>query len=166
MWPYDPVNNTISADCSYNVRYLEEVMTRLGLAGRWVYRNAADGKYYGAAKDSYEGADLFVNVSGCGWLRPEYLRIPKKIFLDSDPMFTQVALMSDKKDVIERIHAHDFHFTFAENIGASDCRIPTAGLRWLPMRQPIVLDWWTSDTTPARDVFTTVMNWVSYKGSE
>ena len=33
-WPYDPVNNTISADCSYNVRYLEAVMTRLGLGNQ------------------------------------------------------------------------------------------------------------------------------------
>src|ERR1043166_4045907 len=137
MWPYDPINVTISADCSYNVRYLSDVMNRLGLGDRWVYRNAADGKYYGAATNFCEGADVFLNVSGCGWLRPEYLRIPKKIFLDSDPMFTQVALASGKTDVVERIHAHDFHFTFAENIDASDCRIPTVGLEWIPTRQPI-----------------------------
>ena len=75
MWPYDPVNNTISADCSYNVRYLGDVMERLGLAGRWIYRNAADGSYHGAPVDVCSNADLFLNVSGCGWLRPEYLRI-------------------------------------------------------------------------------------------
>jgi hypothetical protein len=166
MWPYDPVKNTISEDCSYNVRYLEDVMTRLGLAGRWVYRNAADGKCYGAANDFCKGADLFVNVSGCGWLRPEYLAIPKKVFLDSDPMFTQVALVSGKQDVVERIRMHDFHFTFAENIGQSDCRVPMAGLNWIPTRQPVVLDWWTPATEPPRDVFTTVMNWVSYKPCE
>ena len=181
MWPYDPVNNTISADCSYNVRYLADVMNRLGLAGRWVYRNAADGSYHGASKNFCDGADIFLNVSGCGWLRPEYLRIPKKIFLDSDPMFTQVALVSGQQDVIERIHAHDFHFTFAENINAPNCRIPKAGLNWIPTRQPIVLDWWpvggsalpgaTGDSrarkgAPTDDKFTTVMNWVSYKSCE
>src|SRR5436309_1096962 len=162
MWPYDPVNDTISADCSYNVRYLEDVMTKLGLAGQWIYRNAADGTYYGASIDVCASADLFLNVSGCGWLRPEYLRIPKKIFLDSDPMFTQVALASGKQDVIERVNAHDFHFTFAENIEANDCHVPMAGLRWIPTRQPIVLDWFPRATDAPRDVFTTVMNWVSY----
>ncbi len=197
MWPYDPVGNTISADCSYNVRYLGDVMTKLGLAGHWIYRNAADESYHGVseadAKAFCASADVFLNVSGCGWLRPEYLRIPKKIFLDSDPMFTQVALESGQQDVIERIHAHDFHFTFAENIGAPDCRVPTAGLKWIPTRQPIVLDWWPSpspshvtlsegegsvpktaemlrqaqhDNNVVRDVFTTVMNWVSYKPCE
>ena len=151
MWPYDPIKNTISEDCSYNVKYLGEVMDRLGLGGRWIYRNAPDGSYHGVseaeAKTFCASADIFVNVSGCGWLRPEYLRIPKKIFLDSDPMFTQVALASGKQDVIDRIRAHDFHFTFAENIGAPDCRVPTTGLNWIPTRQPIVLDWWTTNNS-------------------
>ena len=187
MWTYDPIKNTISADCSYNVTYLRDVMEKLGLGDRWVYRNAPDASYHGVseveAKAFCDDSDVFLNVSGCGWLRPEYMRIPKKIFLDSDPMFTQIALTSGKQDVIERIHAHEFHFTFAENIGAPDCRIPAAGLRWLPTRQPIVLEWWTpssvAPTVPSgkpnapedgryytRNVFTTVMNWVSYRPSE
>jgi len=165
IWPYDPINNTISADCSYNVRYLGDVMNRLGLGDRWIYRNAADGKTYGASMDCCRDADVFLNVSGCGWPRPEYMAIPKTIFIDSDPMFTQVGLALGMKDVIERIGAHKYHFTFAENIHASDCRVPHGGLRWRTTRQPVVLDWWqpTPATGPA---FTTVMNWVSYKPSE
>ncbi len=170
MWPYDPIQNTVSADASYNVNYLRGVMEKLGLADRWIYRNAPDASYHGqteaAAKEICATADLYLNVSGCGWLRPEYLSIPCKIFLDSDPMFTQVALASGKQDVIDRIRAHDKHFTFAENIGAADCRIPNAGFTWIPTRQPVVLDWWELPTEPPRDVFTTVMNWVSYKNCE
>jgi len=169
-WPYDPVNATISADCSYNVRYLDAVMTRLGLGTQWIYRNAADGTYHGvsetAAKTFCASADLFVNVSGCGWLRPEYLAIPKKIFIDSDPMFTQIGLALGLPEVLDRIGAHDFHFTFAEHINAPDCRVPHGGLHWHPTRQPIVLDWFPVAPAPPRDVFTTVMNWVSYKPSE
>jgi hypothetical protein len=170
MWPYDPIKNTVSADCSYNIRYLSDVMNKFGLGDRWIYRNAADATYHGVSEAESKAfcasAEVFLNVSGCGWLRPEYLRIPKRIFLDSDPMFTQVALMSNKQDVIERIHAHDFHFTFAENINDSDCRVPKAGLHWIPTRQPIVLDWWPKSVAVPRDLFTTVMNWVSYKGCE
>ena len=169
-WPYDPINATISADCSYNVRYLSEVMQRLDLGNQWIYRNAADGTYHGVsettAKAFCASADLFVNVSGCGWLRPEYLAIPKKIFIDSDPMFTQIGLALGMQEVINRIGAHDFHFTFAEHINAPDCRVPHGGLKWIPTRQPVVLDWFPVPTTPPRDVFTTVMNWVSYKPSE
>ena len=169
-WPYDPVHSTISADCSYNVQYLKTVMTRLGLGNQWIYRNAADGTYHGvsetAAKEFCASADLFVNVSGCGWLRPEYLAIPKKIFIDSDPMFTQIGLALGLTEVIQRIGAHDYHFTFAEHINAADCRVPKGGLRWIPTRQPIVLDWFPVPSLPPRDVFTTVMNWVSYKPSD
>jgi hypothetical protein len=200
MWPYDPIKNTVSEDCSYNVKYLGDVMDRFGLGDRWIYRNAPDGSYHGRAEAEVKTicatANVFLNVSGCGWLRPEYLGIPKKIFLDSDPMFTQVALVSGKQDVIDRIRAHNFHFTFAENIDAPDCRVPATGFRWIPTRQPIVLDWWDAPLTlnpplapprrgtvesnspppkgsgvgrgekSPRDVFTTVMNWVSYKDCE
>lgn len=169
-WPYDPIHNTVSADCAYNVNYLRGVMEKLGLDGRWIYRNCPDASYHGHTQADAEkicaSADLFVNVSGCGWLRPEYAAIPRKVFIDSDPMFTQIGLLSAKKDVSDRVRAHDFHFTFAENIGQPDCRIPSAELRWIPTRQPIVLDWWPVAREQPRDVFTTVMNWVSYKGSE
>ena len=169
-WPYDPINATISADCSYNVRYLADVMTRLGLGNQWIYRNAADGTYHGVseavAKKFCAQADVFVNVSGCGWLRPEYLAIPKKVFIDSDPMFTQIGLALGLPEVVNRIGAHDFHFTFAEHINEPDCRVPHGGLHWIPTRQPIVLDWFPVAPLAPRDVFTTVMNWVSYKPSE
>jgi hypothetical protein len=39
-------------------------------------------------------------------------------------------------------------------------------VNWHPTRQPIVLDWWPKPTDAPRDVFTTVMNWVSYKPCE
>jgi len=170
MWPYDPIKNTISEDCSYNVDYLRGVMQKLGLADRWIYRSAPDASYHGRSeadvREICATADLYLNVSGCGWLRPEYVAIPCKVFLDSDPMFTQVALAAGKQDVLERIRAHDRHFTFAENFGAPDCRVPDAGFHWMPTRQPVVLDWWEAGPEPPRDVFTTVMNWVSYKSCE
>ncbi len=169
-WPYDPIQNTVSAECAYNVGYLRNVMDKLGLDGRWIYRNCPDASYHGltetAAKQICANADLFVNVSGCCWMRPEYASIRKKIFIDSDPMFTQVGLLNAKPDVLDRVKAHNVHFTFAEHIRADGCRIPSAGLNWIPTRQPIVLDWWPTSPTPPRDVWTTVMNWVSYKPCE
>jgi hypothetical protein len=166
-WPYDPINNTVTNDCSYNISYLRDVMAKLDLGDRWIYRNCPDERYYGVdadkAKQICATADLFVNVSGAAWLRPEYRAIPRRIFIDSDPMFTQIGLLSANADVLERVRAHDVHFSFAENIGQSDCRIPAAGFNWLPTRQPIVLDWWPMATESPRDVLTTVMNWVSYK---
>ena len=38
-------------------------------------------------------ADLFINLSGGSWFwRDEYATIPRKVFIDSDPVFTQLAI--------------------------------------------------------------------------
>jgi hypothetical protein len=169
-WPYDSAKQTYTEDCTSNVAYLRAIMQRFGLDGRWIYRNCPDSSYHGMteteARDICAHTDLFVNVSGCAWLRPEYRAIPKKIFIDSDPMFTQVSLINPKPRVLERVRAHDYHFSFAENIGQTDCLIPSVDFHWLPTRQPIILDWWPVQSVPPRNIFTTVMNWISYKPVE
>jgi hypothetical protein len=169
-WPYDPVQQTYTADSAYNVAYLRGVMDRLDLGDRWIYRNGATGAYHGHTADQVRhicaSTQLFLNVSGAGWLRPEYTGIRTKIFLDSDPMFNQIGLLNAGPQEQARVRAHDRHFTFAENIGQPDCRVPSAGFAWIPTRQPVVLDWFPPGTRAGRNVWTTVMNWVSYKASE
>jgi hypothetical protein len=53
-------------------------------------------------------------------------------------------------------------FTFGENIGQPDCRIPTGLFDWIPTRQPIVLDCFDPAQVPLsarRKVLTTVGSW-------
>jgi hypothetical protein len=70
---------------------------------------------------------------------------------------------------IAALDAHDTHFTFAENIGAPDCDIPVERYRWLPTRQPIVLDFWEHDQ-PLNQTYRTITTWhnkdkdVTYRG--
>ena len=53
-------------------------------------------------------------------------------------------------------------FTYGENVHRPECEMPTAGERWLPTRQPVVLDLWpvTGGANPSAPL-TTVMNWSS-----
>ena len=47
-----------------------------------------------------------------------------------------------------------------ENIGSPACTIPTGGLRWRPVRQPVVLEEWPALPHAADlDRFTTVASW-------
>jgi hypothetical protein len=65
------------------------------------------------------------------------------------------------------IRQHDVFFTFAENFGAADCRVPTGLFPWIPTRQPIVLDRFRSAAVPTggrRRVLTTVASWESTEG--
>jgi hypothetical protein len=166
-WPYDPVKQTITDDCTFNVNYLGTMMTSFGFGDRWIYRNGADGKFYGAgeaaARDLIKNADLLVNVSSAGWLRDYDFGVKHQMFIDGDPMFCQVGLLSPKNaDYAARVKAHDSHFTFGLNVGARDCLAPDVGIRWKHTVQPIALDWWPRQVDDGLDRFTTVMNWASY----
>ena len=173
-WAYDPVKMEPSADCSHNTAYLGRVMEKFGMGDRWIYRNGADETYHGVtnpaeAQKIIASADVLANVSGACWLRPESAAIPLKLFLDGDPMFTQIGLANDPdSEYAKRVASHERHFSFGLNIGQKDCEVPTAGLHWRPTVQPIALDYWNpaspAPTMPhiADGAWTTVMNWASY----
>ena len=155
-WAYDPVKEEPSADCTHNVTYLERIMRVFDMGDRWIYRNEADGKYYGItdekmAEKTIAEADVLVNVSGACWLRPVTAGIKTKLFLDGDPMFTHIRLTYDR-GYLDRVRAHERHFTFGLNIGKPRCKIPSAGIDWCPTVQPIALDWWERAlTSPKSD---------------
>ena len=85
-------------------------------------------------------ADLFINVSG-GSFFPEALS-PScvKLFIDTDPGYNQIILSERPSwsQNVERwcagVHAHDRHFTYAENFGHPDCTMPAAGIAWRKTR--------------------------------
>lgn len=170
VWAYDPVREEPSADCTRNVEYLARVMETAGFGGRWLYRNAADGRWHGTeaarARQLLHDARLLVNVSGACWLSEETQNISCKLFLDGDPLFTQAAMLkSPKTDA--HIRAHNAHFSFGLHIGHAGCRVPECGLRWWPTVQPIALEYWPAVSPPPEDApWTTVMNWSSYAGVE
>jgi hypothetical protein len=172
QWLYDPRAGTFSDDVTYNVGYLADTLARSAdeMRQRWALR-APNGTYHGmtlaAVKRFCDAADLFLNVSGACWLRDEYRGARRLAYLDSDPCYSQAKLLAvergkateDQEFSVGLIRAHSHFLTFAENIGAPDCQIPTCGLRWVPTRQPIVLDAWPRAFTPAARRYTTVMSW-------
>ena len=105
-------------------------------------------------------ADLLVNISGHLHCEPLFSRFRRKAYIDIDPGFTQFWHAASNPGA--RLAGHDFFFTIGENIGAADCSIPTNGIPWQPVRQPVVLDDWPvleSAATLARPRFTTVASW-------
>jgi hypothetical protein len=166
-WPYaldggfDGDDFTV-LDCGANVAYLARVMERFGLAGRWAYRCPIDGGWFGLSelkrREVIESANLLLNISSTVVRPAEYRAIPRLALVDSDPVFTQIKLARGQRDFRAVVDVHDVHFSFGECL--TD-RVPDTGHRWLPTRQPIILDQWHT-ASPDRGVFTTVMNWASY----
>jgi hypothetical protein len=172
QWLYDPRRHSFTDDVGFHVAHLAQTLSRAGddMQTRWALR-APDGTYHGASAQRVERvcavADLFLNVSGACWLREAYRGARCIAYLDSDPGYSQAKLLAveqgtateDQAYSVGLIRAHHCFFTFAENINDPACAIPACGLRWLPTRQPIVLDDWPFTFTPGARSYTTVMSW-------
>jgi len=169
LWPQYTTGDP--ADCTPQVRHLARVMTQFGLEGRWAYRDEASGRCLGLSEARVQEicatADLLVNVSCSTYLRDEYARIPARVLIDTDPMFTQIqhelqmGFTPGRPRMREIVAGHNHHFTFGENVGRPGCRIPSCGVTWRPTRQPVMLDRWPVYPPPPNGAFTTLMNWTA-----
>ncbi len=171
-WCYDPQGQTFVESGRGNAERLAAQIERLepALANSWAFRDAREetyGRTWSRAVDFMRHADLLIHLSASCWLREEHLGKGRRVFIDSDPAYTQSALLAGTEAEREgRLRfwkdSHERFFTFGENIGGPDCRIPSAGIDWQPTRQPIVLDCFADHrVAPAarRPVLTTVASW-------
>jgi hypothetical protein len=166
-WPYDPEQNAVTADCGYPIRYLARLMDWCGLPNRWAYRGASQGgRVFGLPEAEllglYRRAAALVNLTGATVLREDHLRVPVRIYLETDPVLPQIEATRGRRFTLELLGAHTHHFTFGENIGTARCAVPAGPFTYRPTRQPIILDWW--DCGPPGGVvgarrFTTVASW-------
>jgi hypothetical protein len=169
-WPFDPEQNTVTDDCTYAVNYLGRLMTAYGLSDHWAYRAAAPLKRTFGLSDSqllgvFERADAIINLTGSTVLRDEHLRVPVRVYLETDPVLPQIEVARGNPAYLDLLAAHTHHFTYGENLGRPDCRVPVERFHYRATRQPIVLDWWrlssaaNGNPLPSAGCFTTVANW-------
>src|ERR687887_2796546 len=164
-WPYDPERDTVSADPAGATDYLAALVDRVGLGGDSAYRDAATGTIHGSTRSQLRArldeADALLNISGMTVLGEDHLRVPVRIFLDTDPGFTQIEVAKGRRDTIDWLAAHTHHFSWGENLGPPACDLPTGPFHYRPTRQPVVLDWWhpAPRDLETRPVFTTVASW-------
>ncbi len=172
-WAYDPFNVTFVDDLTYHTKYLGDFLKNLdpGLEKRFCVIGP-DERHWGMAAEDLDAvvrrADVFFNISTTCQLRDSYARIPVKVLIDSDPLYTQSGFPAyldgtatdEEKRNIENMRRHDVFFSFGENVGQDFCTVPKGVVDWMPTRQPIVLGSWAkAPARPGRDVFTTVLSW-------
>lgn len=166
-WPYHPWRNEPDQDASYTVPWLTQLFGHFELD--WAYRDP-HGRYHGLAEADVHrrcaDADVLLNVSG-GHEPDAHHRFARVLaYVDTDPGFVQVSAAGGDRHTRSWLEAHDVLFTFAEAIGGPACRVPTAGMSWLPTRQPVHLPFWADVGDDLGDVYTTVMNWRAYHATE
>jgi len=163
-WIYDPAINEFSPDVSGNLSMVLPVLNAYGFGDRWAFRgNYPGGQCYGMTEsrllELYREADAFLNVTGAQEIRDEHRAIKRRIYVESDPFASQVKVASGDAGMIDMLAAHDTHFSFGENLGASDCQVPIERFHWHPTRQPVVMDIWQTGPPPADAPYTTITTW-------
>ena len=142
-----------------NIDWFRRVVDRFGLSDRAVLVDTDRGRSLGPSpaevNDVASSADLLVNISG--HLRgPLLSRFRRRAYVDLDPGYTQIWSV---QGAALGLHDHHRHFTVGLSVGTSGCSVPDAGVAWIPLVPPVVLDDWRVLPGGTLDRFTTVGSW-------
>ncbi len=160
--PYDPRADSVVMECDYNVACVRRMMERYGLGRRWAYWDAINDVYHGLALDEvfrlYRESDALINLCGAARLREEHMACPRRIMVDTDPVYEQIKYANADPDARAYLEAHTDFFTYGENVGGPGWIVPLCGIPWKPTRPPVVLDQWPADAE-APECFSTIATW-------
>ena len=144
--------------------YIADIMARFGLQHNWAYHAIYDSRYFGMnesqLKHLYRDAALIINLHGSHVPTPELTATNRLVFLETDPVDLQIELHNGKKETVDYLTPHCAFFTFGENLGAPDCLVPNSTrFKFIPTRQPVVMEFWERHGIGDATTFTTVGNW-------
>jgi GT2 family glycosyltransferase len=146
--------------------FIDGIMRRFDLADRWCYHPLYDDDRYFGMSDTqlralYASADLIVNLHGGTEPLPEHVEHGRLVYLETDPVELQIELHENRPRTVEFLGPHCAFFTFGENLGAQDCKLPApTSFEFKPTRQPVVMDLWKDQgQSPDNRLFTTIGNW-------
>lgn len=146
--------------------FIARTLERFDLGGCWWYRpwDGAE-RCYGLSRvqlaAAFDQAAAVINLHGGTLPKPEHKSSGALIYVETDPVAPEIELHNQLEATEVFLAAHTSHFTYGENIGAADCRVPVPPPRWQfhPTRQPIVMDLWPTQTSRRATRFTTIANW-------
>jgi hypothetical protein len=164
VWPYDPLAETVTDDCSYATSHIARCMEAIGLRDRWAFRLAdRDGACWGMSepelRDLYRSCDALLNIVGATDLREDQLAAPLRVYVETDPVGSQLRLAQGDPHTREAFDNHHVIATYGENYGAADCSVPLDGRSYVFTRQPVDLELWPMSYAQQAPRFTTIGNY-------
>ena len=143
-----PSAKCISADgqpspqeTSANVAHWKSVVAEFGLQDRATL--FIDGESPGKKEllaFARDAAFLF-NISGHFFTDEVIAAVPRRVYVDLDPAFTQIWAEVYHSEL--HLDMHDIFVSIGRRLGKKDCRSPLAGRNWLPIGVPIALEHFT-----------------------
>jgi hypothetical protein len=164
VWPYDPLANAVTDDCSYAVAHVERSLRAAGLDESWAFRladrrGACWGMSESELRELYRSCDMLLNIVGATDLREEHMLAPLRVYVQTDPVTSELRLANGDTHTAEAFANHQLLFTYGENYGAADCSVPLDGRPYLFTRQPVDLELWPMAYDERARYFTTVGNY-------
>jgi hypothetical protein len=170
---YNPLTNEFAPSYEYGITATANFFKTIGFGDRWVFFDVERGLKYGPGASCIntllKESDLLVSLGPVNRVPAELRSGRPSLFIDLDPVYLQLKLANGDRSLAAILDAHTEHFTFGENIGKADSRLPTGGYTWRPTRQPVVMDMW-ENSGAAGLAYTTVGKWdsngrdVEYRG--
>jgi hypothetical protein len=163
-WVYDAALGDFTPDPTRNIAAVVPALEAHGFGQRWAYRaQGLGGRCFGLSDtrlaELYREAVATLNVTGAHEERDDVLARSRRLYVETDPVASQIGVALGEAKTIEQLSAHDLLFTYGENLGRPDCRVPIERFAWLPTRQPVVLDFWPPAPPVADAAFTTIATW-------
>jgi hypothetical protein len=151
------------------VAYASRAFAALGLGTCWAFFDRPTGRWLGGGAERAESfvasADVLLNVSASTSLDELLGRIPVRVLIDTDPVFMQ-AKNRVLPGWLDRALAHQWFFSFGENLGGARTTAPHDGIPWQPTRQPVDLERWEVARGRQNGRLTSILAWRSYAGVE
>lgn len=162
---YDPSAKRHGTDCSYGLVTVGAFLAANGLGNRWCYHDHWD-VYHGisrsAVADVFGTADLFIDMGAHGAWQEESARAARTVLVDGEPGMTQVH-RARRKTNGRSVPEYDFYFTVGLNVGTSGNVVPTNGVRWRTVFDPINANLFPVQPSRADAPFTTIMSWQAHR---
>ena len=161
---FDPLKKHMGNDCSYGVGVVADLLKKHGLEDKWCFVEYGD-IYHGLSKQKIENvfrsADLYIENGAHGVWETESAWAAHRVYIDVDPAFTQVNFHRKLNQQVV-LPGYDHYFTNGMNIGREGNIIPTCGITWKYIFNPVHLPLFDRMPAPEGAPYSTIMNWVSY----
>ena len=164
-WCLDSYGKPCRFEDSVNRRLFQATMERFGFMDRACQVYHGGEATFGLSLDSLaalcQQADLLLNISGHVKMDLVLGSVRRRVYMDQDPVYTQLWLTEYGKDL--NFEAHDAFLTVGLNIGTPHTPIPAGGVEWHHALPPVVLDCWPAPAAPAAGRFTTIASWAGLR---
>jgi hypothetical protein len=169
-WCTDAEGKPCAVEQSANPQLFRYVMDHFGFSDRAMQifeGGQTTGLPLNRLLDVARDADLLINISGHVKLDSILESVQRRVYVDEDPVYTQLWHAEYGADL--DLKKHDVFFSQGMSIGAPASPIPDGGIHWHPLLPLLVPELWPAHVNPSCPRFTTIASWggfgdVCFKG--